>query len=51
LPTAASSIDAVVKQELAMNRSILALAACLPGLALADDLALTGKAGTLGFGA
>lgn len=34
-----------------MKRSIFLLAACLPGLALADDIALTGKAGTLGFGA
>jgi len=34
-----------------MKRSIFLLAACLPGLALADDIALTGKVGTLGFGA
>ncbi len=34
-----------------MKRSILAIAACLPALACAQsELALTGKAGTLGFG-
>jgi hypothetical protein len=35
-----------------MKRSIFLLAACLPGLALAEgNIALTGKVGTLGFGA
>jgi len=34
-----------------MKRSLLVAAACLPGLAIAEgDVALTGKAGTLGFG-